>query len=190
VTGEPPRYLTLADELAGDITHLVPGDRLPSEVELAQRHDVSRLTARAAVQELEQRYLVRRTKGSGTYVAHRIDYVVSPRFVPWTEMVQRAGAATSRPVVSSTVIRAPEEVCHGLELESASRVVKLVRLGTVDELTANITYSYLPRDLAPGFAEMLVSGGSDLVPVLRALGYTPRRSWAYAEMEVPDAETA
>ena len=110
MTSAPPTYQVLADELAKEIVAVEPGERLPSEVELAERYSVSRLTARAAVQELERRYLVRRAKGSGTYVAHRVDYVISPRFTSWTEMVHRAGATTTRPIVSSKVIRASDEL--------------------------------------------------------------------------------
>ena len=185
-----PTYQILADELAGEIAALEPSERPPSAGELAERYSVSRLTARAAVQELERRYLVRRTKGSGTYVAQRVDYVVSPRFMPWSEMVQKAGANTTRPIVSSKVIRASDEVSQGLGLEKNTRVVELVRLGTVNETVANITHSYLPHDLTPRFAELLTTAGTDLIPVLRALGYRPKRSWAHVELAVPDTEIA
>jgi GntR family transcriptional regulator len=45
-----------------------PGDRLPTEPELARRHSVSRVTARQAVMQLVREGLVRR-RGKGSFVA-------------------------------------------------------------------------------------------------------------------------
>lgn len=47
---------------------LRPDDRLPPERDLAERLGVNRATVRAAVRSLEQRGLVERRVGSGTYV--------------------------------------------------------------------------------------------------------------------------
>src|SRR3954451_7864412 len=53
---------------AGDLS---PGERLPSEPELARTLGVSRSSLRAAIALLEEDGLVQRLHGSGTYVAHR-----------------------------------------------------------------------------------------------------------------------
>lgn len=46
-----------------------PGDRLPTEPQLAARHDVSRITARQAVTQLVREGLVVRRQGKGSFVA-------------------------------------------------------------------------------------------------------------------------
>ena len=46
-----------------------PGDRLPTEPQLAARHAVSRITARQAVMQLVREGLVVRRQGKGSYVA-------------------------------------------------------------------------------------------------------------------------
>ena len=48
-----------------------PGDRMPSEPELARRRTVSRSSMRAAITMLEEEGYVSRRHGSGTYVTHR-----------------------------------------------------------------------------------------------------------------------
>jgi DNA-binding GntR family transcriptional regulator len=53
---------------AGDLS---PGERLPSEPELAKTLGVSRSSLRAAIALLEEDGLVQRLHGSGTYVTHR-----------------------------------------------------------------------------------------------------------------------
>ena len=69
----PPAYRVIADSIRDDIRarRLVPGDRLPSELDLASRFDVSRPTVREAIRELASLHLVQTTRGStgGTFVA-------------------------------------------------------------------------------------------------------------------------
>lgn len=48
---------------------LLPGDKLPTERELAAQLSVSRATVRSALQELEGKHLLERTQGRGTLVA-------------------------------------------------------------------------------------------------------------------------
>jgi GntR family transcriptional regulator len=48
-----------------------PGERLPSEPELARLSTVSRSSMRAAIAMLEEEGYVQRRRGSGTYVTHR-----------------------------------------------------------------------------------------------------------------------
>src|ERR1700733_15236970 len=66
-------YAQIEDWLAGQIAAgaLAPGDRLPTEQDLAGWFGVSRMTLRHALAELAQRGLVTRTVGrrGGTFVA-------------------------------------------------------------------------------------------------------------------------
>jgi GntR family transcriptional regulator, transcriptional repressor for pyruvate dehydrogenase complex len=48
---------------------LAPGDRLPTEAQLALQHGVSRTVVREAVHQLKSRGLLRSRQGSGVYVA-------------------------------------------------------------------------------------------------------------------------
>lgn len=61
----------LAQQLRGAIARgaYKPGDRLPGEPELAEKHGVSRITARQAVMHLVRDKLVVRRQGKGTFVA-------------------------------------------------------------------------------------------------------------------------
>lgn len=71
-TSNSPAYRVIADSIRDDIRsrRLIPGDRLPSEFELASRFGVSRPTVREAIRELASLHLVQTTRGSagGTFV--------------------------------------------------------------------------------------------------------------------------
>src|ERR1019366_4814024 len=66
-----PAYRRILDEIGLRIESgaLPPGTRLESERELAARCGVSLMTARHAMKELENKGLVTRRVGSGTYVS-------------------------------------------------------------------------------------------------------------------------
>ncbi|MTI12531.1 GntR family transcriptional regulator [Sansalvadorimonas verongulae] len=65
-----PAYLQIeaiiAEQIAKEL--LKPGDLIPSEPELSDRYEVSRMTARKAVDYLARQGLVERRRGLGTFV--------------------------------------------------------------------------------------------------------------------------
>ncbi|GAB2508030.1 GntR family transcriptional regulator [Microbacterium petrolearium] len=75
--GGVPLYRRIATELWDRIQNgaLQPGDRMPSEAELAAEFDVNRLTVRQAVVELQRLGAVEIRRGTGTFVATPPDLV-------------------------------------------------------------------------------------------------------------------
>jgi DNA-binding GntR family transcriptional regulator len=73
VAARPSLRHSLADALRARVRAgaLSPGDRLPSEPQLAQQLGVSRSSLRAAITLLEEEGVLSRRHGSGTYVTHR-----------------------------------------------------------------------------------------------------------------------
>jgi DNA-binding LacI/PurR family transcriptional regulator len=65
-----PKYRLIYEDLYSAIKagSLKPGDRLPSETELGERYNTSRITVAKAVNELQLQSLVSRRPGSGTHV--------------------------------------------------------------------------------------------------------------------------
>ncbi|MBW1603388.1 GntR family transcriptional regulator [Streptomyces sp. JJ66] len=64
-------YMRVLDALAAEIRagQYAPGERIPSEADLCERHGVARETARRAVRVLRERGLVVTEWGKGTFVA-------------------------------------------------------------------------------------------------------------------------
>jgi DNA-binding GntR family transcriptional regulator len=186
-----PTYQALADELEGRIATMRAGARLPSEHELVATHGVSRLTARAALQELESRLLVRRVRGAGTFVARRLDYPIGPAMPPSSsEMIRRGGGRPTSQLVSVRTRRPPADVRRALDLDPDERVVTVTRKGQIDGLSAWYATSHLPLDLVEGLAGHLADDVS-IVATLRAqFGMSPVRSWARAELVVVPPEVA
>src|SRR5829696_3215175 len=65
-----PKHRQLFEEigLAIEKGAFVPGQRLPTEAELMQQYGVSRTTVTRTLRDLEHRGVIRRRRGSGTFV--------------------------------------------------------------------------------------------------------------------------
>lgn len=70
---ERTKYQVLIDYIVGQIENgiLTPGDKLSSENELSRKFGISRQTVRTAIGILEEQGVLRRVKGSGTYLSDR-----------------------------------------------------------------------------------------------------------------------
>ncbi len=70
ISDSTPKHERLRAYLLGELSagRLKPGDVLPTELALAKSAEVSRNTVRHALAELERGGLIRRVRGSGTYV--------------------------------------------------------------------------------------------------------------------------
>lgn len=186
-----PRYQTIANLLEQELALLEPGTQVASEHELAKRFGMNRLTAKAALEELERRYLVRRSKGRGTYVARRLPYVVSPGSSPsWSASVRTAGGSPSIATVSLTERPASQAIADKLKIDKGQRVFVLVRRRFVDDLIAGCTTSYLPGDLLSRFRSRLSDDASLHDVLAEHYGIEPVRTWAKVELRPAPADIA
>ena len=161
MTGETPVYVVVADQLEAEIKKLPNGDALPSENELARTHEINRLTARAALEELERRYLVRRQKGRRTVVARRIPYVLESRGAPsWTKSVRKAGS-TPRTEIDVVKLRvAPARVRKALSVAKGVPLWYVGRRRYVDDDLAAYSETWLVADVVPELGTRFAPEGS------------------------------
>lgn len=116
------------------VTHkLAPGDRLPSEPELALSLGVSRSTLRAGIALLEEDGLVRRLHGSGTYVAHRpgVRNDLSRNFSV-SAMIAAMGVQPGSVDERCAAEHAPSHVAAALGVRAGTLVSALRRVRTAD----------------------------------------------------------
>src|SRR5215207_1060437 len=68
---EPQRYERIADRLVADIRagRLAPGERLPSERDLARQLEVGRASVREAIAALQVAGMIETRPGAGSFVA-------------------------------------------------------------------------------------------------------------------------
>jgi GntR family transcriptional regulator len=126
---------SLAEELRARILagEWQPGDRLPSEPELARRRTVSRSSMRAAITVLEEDGYVSRRHGSGTYVTARPALPSDlGRNFGVSALISHNGMTPGSAEESSGAVPAPAEVAAALDIEPGQPVSTLRRVRTAD----------------------------------------------------------
>lgn len=151
----PPKYVLVKHALKAmlDQGDLEANALLPSERELMESYNVSRITVRRAVDELEQEGYLYRVQGKGTFVKGDDKHQDLISITSCTEDVRRLGMVPSRKVVSSGVIEADRKRRSRLNLIPGDRVFRLARIYYADGEPINFTTTYLPYKLFPGIEE-------------------------------------
>jgi DNA-binding GntR family transcriptional regulator len=186
------RYTEIVNALAGDLAGRAVGTRIASEHEIAARFGVSRAAARSAIQELENRLLVRRVRGSGTFVNHPIDYVISADRPPsWHQTVLDAGATPRRVVREIRSESLPDELAERLERPAGSPAHLLIRQSYVNDLLSGWSEEWIPDDIFPDGADIAVHAVESLDLILRQMARVePVRAWCRVSMGLPPANVA
>jgi len=97
----PPKYFQISREIIALIQRgaLLPGQPVPSENEIIEKHKVSNTTARKALHELEEEGWVTRVKGKGTFVRDFTVVRAINRIFGFTKNMLEAGRKPSTKLV-------------------------------------------------------------------------------------------
>lgn len=190
-TSQSLRY-QLAQELRGQISsgELAPGDKLPSEPELAHDRAVSRSSVRAAITMLEEEGFVRRRHGSGTYVTHRpaLPNDLSRNFGV-SSLIASTGLEPGTAEEDCGLMGAPPGVADALELEPDTDVTCLRRVRTADGRRVVDTIDWFRCDhLSPD--ELRGIGNGSVYSALEARGLVVHHGVATLTPGNADEETA
>lgn len=144
----PSRRNSIADDLRHQITagHLKPGERLPSEAQLAAHYTVSTPTLRNALALLQGEGLVEKIHGSGNFVRH-----------PWRRTTYTGGrpsawtipSAPLRSTVHTRHLRAHAPLTTLLSVAPGTPLAEVHCVTHEDRTPHSLSRIYLPRDLAP-----------------------------------------
>jgi GntR family transcriptional regulator len=135
---------------------LKPGDPLESEISLAQKLGVSRITVRQALNDLTEQGLLVRKRALGTTVAERRKSLLMYRapLRGLTEEMAAEGLKVTSQVLEQEVVPAAEDVQKALELPPQAEVVLIRRLRSVNGLPLCVEVCYHPLSLFPRLALM------------------------------------
>lgn len=158
---------------------LVQGEKLPSEMELMEIFDVSRITIRAAIDELQTMGLVKRSRGKGTFVAAQPGAERHPRekgtFVT-AEMAQysgerRVGFIHSCALAGKTATTKLLDISwmypnvldlDFFKIEEDEQIISTERLRFIDGIPTTIEKNHYIKELAYLFEEDLTSSLYDI----------------------------
>jgi GntR family transcriptional regulator len=217
VAGGRARWEIVYSDLRAQIDQgkLCPGDRIPTELDLAAQYQFSRATVRSAIAKLEQDGLVTAGAGSlgrqvrrrellswnltkfelGAYVDDTINEVDQ-----WEADAHSEGWSTRQTVAGVAELAAPDQIAQYLGCRPAARLVRRRRLRYVakpgvPERLAVIADTWTPVDIArmeiDGVAPLLEER-SVVYPggIYRALGFRQVRYEDEIQVRMPTPEEA
>ncbi|WP_136656561.1 GntR family transcriptional regulator [Nitratireductor sp. XY-223] len=175
-TGSGPLYLRLRNQVERAISDglLSDGDALPSERDIADLADVSRVTVRKAVQDLVKDGVLVQRHGSGTFVSRPAARVEQPlsRLTSFTEDMSRRGwDARSEWLQRGVFVPSPEEMVT-LGLAPGDEVVRIDRLRIADDRPLAIERASISTQMLPDPDEVETS----LYAALDVYGFRPVRA--------------
>ena len=162
-----PLYIQIAEALEAAVTRAeVPlTTALPSEHELAQALGVSRPTIRQALTYLEQRSVLYKRRGVGTFRAPNT-IARPPRLTSlYDELVERGSVPVTR-VLQVRQLPAPDAIAQDLHVASGAPLVLMERLRSVDGRPLVFHTNYLNLDGRPPPDRTALEQGS-LYAILR-----------------------
>jgi GntR family transcriptional regulator len=157
-------YLLLKERITSGA--LPPGQRLPSEPNLAALHGVSRVTIRRSLDGLSRDGLISRQPGAGTFVTQpgSPPPVVADLSNMLAQLVAM-GRATRVKLLSFAYVTPPAAVATALRLQGGERTQHSLRVRYMDEAPFSFLSTYVPERIGVTYSE------SDLVatPLLELL---------------------
>jgi GntR family transcriptional regulator len=145
-------YLVLRERIADG--GFDSGDALPPEQALAAAHNVSRITVRRALAELEREGLIDRRQGSGTFVNPRD--VAKPVIADLADVLRNLvemGKSTDVRLLAFGYQDAPAPIADALRLAPGERVQRSVRVRIIDREPFSHLTTYVPERVGMTYSE-------------------------------------
>ena len=148
---EKPRYQQLKDLIIRRIStgDLRPNDRVPSENELVEAENVSRMTANRALRELTDEGYVRRIAGRGTFVSdfRSQSHVLEVQNI--ADEIAGRGRTHSCEVLRNSRQHARGEIARALHVEQGTDVFHLLLVHKENDAPIQVEDRHVLADFAP-----------------------------------------
>ena len=129
--------------------HYHAGEKIPSESELSEMYQVSRITIRRAIEELSSEGFLTKRQGKGTYVnPPKLKKKIMQRgpLQSLTELCAEYGRVAGARTLGVSRIKACGELANKLALEEGAKVISVRRIRTVDGNPMIEETTFFPAD--------------------------------------------
>jgi len=121
-----------------------PNARLPAESELSSIFNVSRITVRQALSDLQKEGAIVKIPGKGTFVARPKAYQHLTQLEGFAEAMSRMGHAIVNQVTSHKKVPASSHVAQQLEIPVETPVAEIKRIRHLNREPVSLEITYLP----------------------------------------------
>ena len=186
-----PLYIQIRKSLRQDIVDQVlqPGQKIPSEDELAARFGVSRMTVRQGISDLIDEGLLYRRHGIGTFVAQPHLERDHTRLTSFIESAREEGMEVSVRVLIADILPARLKVARSLALDEGDLVVRVKTLRHVARCPVTVHDAYVPYKLFPQLLQEDLES-NQIWDLIESYGFRVKRAIQRLEAREADEEIA
>lgn len=167
------------------------GTKLPSELDLAEYYEVSRVTIRQSLTELEKDGIVSRERPQGTFVT-RLPHKISPTIglpATFVETLRFAGHMSNAETLSVAIVKAPSpEIAAMLKAEPDDQFIQYDRLVMTDGAPLAWAQSIIPYSRFPGLENMPLKNNSIHATIEEHFGASTANAEHWIEATMPTAD--
>jgi DNA-binding GntR family transcriptional regulator len=137
-----PKYIRIKQKLRDMIKDMPEGSRIPSERDLVNRFDGSRMTIRKSIDELVKDRALYRINGSGTFVAKGGHRKYLNNLVGFSKEVLEQGGVPTHKVIKLKNLKADTKLAAKLEIAVGDPVAFVMRVHERDGDPVLLDYAY------------------------------------------------
>lgn len=153
------KSIPLYEQLKNIIEHKIntneykPNEQIPSERELGEKYNVSRITVRQAIALAEKEGLVSRVQGVGTFVARPKIKQQLETVEDFESTIAQTGLIGSTKIVRSEIITSDFKLAKLLNINVMDKILNLRLLGYSDDIPIVFYNTYFPFSLGQQIRE-------------------------------------
>ncbi|HEM6115513.1 TPA: GntR family transcriptional regulator [Streptococcus suis] len=185
-----PAYIRIHDSIKKGIDEgkWKIGQRLPSERDLSEHFEVSRMTLRQAVTLLVEEGILERRVGSGTFVASSRVQEKMRGTTSFTEIIKSQGKVPSTKLISYERSHPNEQEVRHLNIKPHSYIIRMGRIRYADRIPVLFEVTSIPEKLVKDFDKTDIT--EHFFQTMTANGYEIGKSQQTISAKVADDKVA
>ena len=161
---QQPLYMQLMKKIKEQIQSgcYKPGDQIPTEIQLSELYQVSRITVRRTIEELCVQGVLVKRQGKGTFVEAPRIYrkIENDNNMSFSAACIANGRRPSSHIISCMVMDAENWQKEFLKIQDDSRLYHIERVLSADDLPTIYEHIYIPVSRVPDLQAERLEGGS------------------------------
>lgn len=154
-----PLYYQLKESLKKRIVskEWKPGTKIPTESEICEMYDVSRVTVRKALEELQLDGYLDKKQGKGTFVRDTAIEQKLSKFYSFSEELNKRGLKEQTRIIKFEPVHPADFIAEALQIHTSLTTYCISRVRLVGEEPYAFEKSYIPTHLAKGLTEQMIA---------------------------------
>lgn len=152
-----PLYLQIAEDIKSKIQEgeIKANTRIPTEIELSEAYQVSRITIRKALELLVDEEILVRKQRIGTFVSNKKVSRSLNSFMGFSQSCEMEGNKAGTQFISAELVKAMPSDIKNLQLKEDDKIIKIRRLRYCNDIPVILEENHFPKEFAFLLAEDL-----------------------------------